>query len=199
MASSSLVTLSCVKDCVDDDGDFDAEDSVIKLNMFSYDDQNEVVTIPLCNIEGGGGDGDCTDLAYAIRHENYKDDSDHDDDFALIFLPDIPKVNEGFVADIDPVKLNSDANVPVDGEELEVFGWGRTGFDGEDPTNQPKVPHTVILQYHPNDQCQENYHRREDIITDSMLCAFGDEAVGTGDSGKQRDDSFIPEEFRSNF
>ena len=172
------------EDCVDEDGDFDGENKVIKLNMYSYDDQNEVVTIPLCNIEGGGGDGDCTDIAYAIRHENYEDDSRHDDDFALIFLPDISEVNTGFVADIDPVKLNSNANVPVDGEELEVFGWGSTNF-AEDDDAFPKVPHTVTLQYHPNDQCQEKYDRNERIITSSMLCAFGDEAVGGGDSGKQ--------------
>ena len=181
MASSSLVTLSCVKDCVDNDGDFDAEDSVIKLNMYSYENQNEVVTIPLCNIEGGGGDGDCTDIAYAIRHENYDDDS-MDNDFALIFLPDISAVNEGFVAAIDPVKLNSDVNVPADGEKLEVFGWGRTGFDKQDPTNQAKVPHTTILQYVPDDQCEAAWGCE---IFDSMLCAIADgQAVGNGDSGK---------------
>jgi hypothetical protein len=178
----------CVKDCVDVNGDFNAEDSVIKLNMYSYDVQNKVVTIPLCNIEGGGGDGDCTDLAYAIRHENYDDDS-FDNDFALIFLPDIPEVNTGIVADIDPVKLNSDANVPEDGEELEVFGWGRTGFDGEDPTNQPKVPNTVNLQYVPAAQCEEAWG--EGKISDSMLCAIADgKAVGTGDSGKHMIVSF---------
>ena len=59
------------KDCVDEKGVFDGQNKVVKLNMYSYDDQDEVVTIPVCSIEGGGGDGDCTDLAYAIRHENF--------------------------------------------------------------------------------------------------------------------------------
>jgi hypothetical protein len=178
------------QDCVfndDDNGATIKANRVIKLNMYDYDDQTNVVTIPLCPIKGGGED--ClTDSAYAVYHENYDDNSLRSGhDFALIFLPDISAVNEGFVAEIDPVKLNSDANVPVDGEELEVFGWGSTTF-AEEPEDFPKVPNTVNLQYVPDDQCEADW---ESSIADSVLCAIADgKAVGGGDSGKHMIVSF---------
>ena len=186
MASSSLVALSCVKDCVDDDGDFDAEESVIKLNMYSYDDQNEVVTIPLCNIEGGGGDGDCTDLAYAIRHENFNGVL-NGNDFALIILPNTSEVVEGVLAEISPVKLNSDINVPADGDDLETFGWGSTSTD--DQVAPPKIPNTVFLKYLEDEQeCEERMVAGGGIafeVSTSMLCTIGDGTTSAyrGDSG----------------
>lgn len=159
---------------------FSATDA-ITLNFYSYDDLGDNVTIRLCGNESGGG---CSaDLAYAVRHPRY-DNFTTMNDFALIILPNTTAVTEGAVAEIDPVKLNSDINVPADGEELEVFGWGRLKFDKTDPRTLPRVPNTVILQYRPNDQCQKLYDRKEIVITEDMLCAFGDEAVGDGDSGK---------------
>lgn len=174
------------QDCFTDDksqnmnATFSATDA-ITLNFYSYDDLGDNVTIRLCGNESGGG---CSaDLAYAVRHPRY-DNFTTMNDFALIILPNTTAVTEGAVAEIDPVKLNSDINVPTDGEELEVFGWGRLKFDKTDPRTRARVPNTVILQYRPNDQCQKLYDRDEEVITDDMLCAFGDEAVGSGDSGK---------------
>lgn len=177
------------QDCVFNDSDGGATikaSRVVKLNMYDYDDQTDVVTIKLCTIKGGG-DNCLADSAYAVYHENY-DNVSFDNDFALIFLPDISAVNEGFVAEINPVKLNSDANVPADGEQLEVFGWGATTFEAN-WDDIPKVPNTVILQYVPDDQCEAAWGCE---IFDSMLCAIADgQAVGNGDSGKQK---IVPEE-----
>lgn len=174
------------KDCVDKDGVFNGQNKVIKLNMYSYDDQDGVVTIPLCSIEGGGGDGDCTDLAYAIRHENFNGVL-NGNDFALIILPNTSEVVEGVLAEISPVKLNSDANVPADGDDFETFGWGRISTDDE--VAPPKIPNTVFLKYLEDEQeCEERMVAGGGIafeVSTSMLCTIGDGTTSAyrGDSG----------------
>lgn len=75
-------------------------------------------------------------------------------DFALIFLPDIPDVNEGVVAGIVPVELNSDEDVPTGCDVLEVFGWGLTGTD---QINAPLVPNTGKMVSIPIKVCEAIY------------------------------------------
>jgi hypothetical protein len=142
----------------------------IMMNFYSYDNLDGSVKIQLCPNQGGGGD--ClANSAYAVRHPQYKSLLN---DFALIFLPEDTSTLDG----ISPVMLNSDKDVPMDGEDLEVFGWGRTS------TNQtiapPRVPNTVKLNYIPNENCKKKFN-----IDDSVLCANGDgtTSIYKGDSG----------------
>jgi hypothetical protein len=99
----------------------------------------------------------------------------------------------GFVAKIDPVKLNSDAYVPTDADFLEAFGWGCLSFGANNECNEgeynPKVPHTVDLKYITNGQCLELYRpngAKDGDIYVSFLCVMtGITGTGFGDSGKQ--------------
>ncbi len=148
--------------------------------MYSYDFQDGSVQIPLCSIEGGSAA--CwapTPWAYAVRHPDYTTVGNFRNDVALIFLPDIPEVNEGVVAEIVPVTLNSYSSIPEDGQELELFGWGLTGTD---QTFFPPVPHTVKVNSYPFDQCNGIYLNQLD---NSMMCTFGDGTTSAykGDSG----------------
>jgi hypothetical protein len=173
--------LLCSQDCftaVDGTTNFKAPDAV-NLNLYSYDVLDGSVQVQLCPNEGGGGD--CSaGSAYAVRHPDYTY-ALFGNDFALIFLPDIPDVNEGVVAGIVPVTLNSNRDVPMDGNELEVFGWGLTGTD---QTETSRVPHTIKVNSVPIDQCRKTYGLKK-RNTDSMLCTFGDGTKVTwlGDSG----------------
>lgn len=158
--------------------DFVAPDNVV-LNLYNYDVPAEAVTIPLCGTEGGAVD--CSaNSAYAVRHESYNmRNAEHD--FALIILPNTAEVNMGPVAKINPVKLNSNINVPSVGEVLETFGWGSNKT--LPVLTKPEVPNTVNLHYLPNDECKQT--KWGDRITGSMLCAVGNgtTSVFKGDTG----------------
>lgn len=148
--------------------------------MYSYDFQDGSVQIPLCSIEGGSAACRApTPWAYAVRHPDY-DDVSLRNDVALIFLPDIPEVNEGVVAEIVPVTLNSYSSIPEDGQELELFGWGNIDIDG----TAPRVPHTVKVNSYPFDQCNDGTWFLNKL-DNSMLCTFGDGTTSAykGDSG----------------
>jgi hypothetical protein len=167
--------LLCSQDCFTPGGttNFKALGTV-RLNIYSYDFLDGSVQVQLCPNEGGGGD--CPDnSAFAVRHPDYAGV----DYFALIFLPDIPEVNEGVVAEIVPVTLNSYSSIPEDGQELELCGWGLTGTD---QTESPRVPHTVKMNSFPFDQCNIMWLNKLD---NSMMCTLGDgtTSVYKGDSG----------------
>ena len=160
-------------DCVTNfDGNFELATSypwTINLNKYELDDDTDVLSYPLCPYEHGHDCG--PDQAYGVVHPYYDSIIDHD--FALLFLPDD-------VPDIQPVQLNADPNLPVDGDVLDTFGWGETEF------GSPNVPYTVDLHYVPNEQCiAYPYRWPADLITPSMLCAI-DEGKDTcyGDSGE---------------
>ena len=160
-------------------------DKEIKFNMYSYDEQTDVVSIRLCSQQGGGGD--ClADSAHAVLHKDYNG-FPNGNDFALIILPNTPEVGEGVVAEISPVKLNSDIKVPVDGDDLETFGWGDTSTDVE--VAPPKIPNTVFLKYLEDEQeCEERMVAGGGLVfevSNSMLCTIGDGTTSAyhGDSG----------------
>jgi hypothetical protein len=176
-----------LQDCVTarSSNDFEAVDKEIKFNMYSYDEQTDVVSIRLCSQQGGGGD--ClADSAYAVRHKDYNGAS-NGNDFALIILPNTSEVVEGVLAEISPVMLNSDINVPADGDDLETFGWGDTSTDVE--VAPPKIPNTVFLKYLEDEQeCEERMVAGGGLVfevSNSMLCTIGDGTTSAyhGDSG----------------
>jgi hypothetical protein len=176
-----------LQDCVTarSSNDFEAVDKEIKFNMYSYDEQTDVVSIRLCSQQGGGGD--ClADSAYAVRHKDYNGAS-NGNDFALIILPNTSEVVEGVLAEISPVMLNSDINVPADGDDLETFGWGDTSTDDE--VAPPKIPNTVFLKYLEDEQeCEERMVAGGGLVfevSNSMLCTIGDGTTSAyhGDSG----------------
>ena len=82
---------------------------------------------------------------YIQRHPDYVN-LNQGEDFAIICL-------EQPVEGIEPVKLNSDTKIPVDGSTLEVFGWGRTQTTPNE-IQRPDLPQTADLEYITNEEAQ---------------------------------------------
>ena len=78
-----------------------------------------------------------------------------------------------------PIKMNNDPNVPSDGQELVVMGYGETYYGSP-------VSNTLLqtqVYYMTNEQCRATAYDDKEI-TDSMLCAAAPGADAcTGDSG----------------
>ncbi len=106
-------------------GDFSPKPE-IKFNRYSQKDDKDdgvIVTIELCQTEEGKSR--CGSLAYVVRHRDYNPGT-KEHDITLIFLQeDLPEDRQ-----IPNVVLNCDPNVPLAGQELEVFGWGHTSYPG---------------------------------------------------------------------
>jgi hypothetical protein len=102
--------------------------ATIDINRYSYGNETDVVAIPLCPQENVDDCENKDQVAYVVHHKDFqgkKDENFHlNYDFALIIIPNTKAANEGIIANIRPMKLNADDNVPADGEELETFGWG---------------------------------------------------------------------------
>ena len=132
----------------------------------------------MCPYENGNGDK-CVDKdqAYIVEHRHYNKVTT-DQDFALIILPNTTAVNEGIVANIRPVRLNEDDDVPADGEELETFGWGDMGSG----LGYPRVPYTIPVEQYSQDKCEQDYEKNGNVVTENMLC-ITTPATGSGDSG----------------
>ena len=159
----------------------------ISFNRYAQDNNTGVITIPLCQTEGRFGcDGD---EAYVVRHPDWNATS-FKNDIALIFLP------EGGgrqVANLPNVALNCIPNVPVDGQELEVFGWGLTCEPSkpDPPCPDGELPNDIQtgkLKYLTNEDCDTLYCGFCcGVFTVDMLCANTDStsgvAVGGGDPG----------------
>ena len=200
MSSTSLLSSL---DCFTQDGDF-VPQSEIQFNRYAQDDNDGVITVRLCQTEGGFECED--DLAYVVRYLDYVPPLQND--VALIFMPpELPVEDEQRIANLPNVALNCDPNIPVDGQELEAFGWGRTcepsktaapipapGEPTAAPTpsafiecpfgEEPNEIQTGTLEYLTNQECNALWGGG---ITDDMLCAKTDStngvAVGIGDSG----------------
>ena len=138
-----------------------------QFNRYAQDDDNGVITIPLCQTEGRFG---CDGLAYVMRHPNYDGLTRNGNDIALIFLQsDLPEE----IDQIPNVALNCNPSVPAVGQDLEAFGWGSTDF----PTQvNPNEIQTATIQAVTNADCGND---RDDI-----LCA-GQAGISAapGDSG----------------
>jgi hypothetical protein len=118
-----------------------------------------------------------------VRHPGYNGVVSAGNDVALIFLPVGQQITT-----IDPVRLNRNRDVPVSGQNLEVFGWGDTCYGGTPgcllntpAAETPNEPRTGILATVTNQVCGEIW---VDRFTNDILCARTEGvAVGNGDSG----------------
>ena len=151
----------------------------------------------MCQTEFGIG-CDTDDLAYVWRHPDWNTNT-FENDVALIFLPAAQRISPNFIR---PVTLNRNPNVPVDGQEVEAFGWGTTcdapataapivAPATAAPTPTPECRDSIVLdeiqkgnlRYLTNRVC----NNLNDGISIDMMCARTDSvrgvAVGFGDSG----------------
>ena len=82
------------------------------------------------------------------------------------------------------VQLNFDPNVPVDGQEVTVMGWGLT--DPDESSTSP-ILLEAQLQIVSNEECaasMDPYSNYEELVYDDMVCAYGAGADSCqGDSG----------------
>ncbi|KAL7504066.1 hypothetical protein ACHAXN_002079 [Cyclotella atomus] len=123
-----------------------------------------------------------------IRHPDF-DQETVNNDFLLIVLDGVSK--------FPSIRLNSDASIPADNDNLVVMGWGDVNPSDAVQTTSDYLRDTTVL-YVPNDECETSkgwvdteqgptmgYY--EGGISDNMMCAVDD--VGTvsdacqGDSG----------------
>ena len=128
---------SPLQDCftvrVGDDFDPSTE---IQFNRYAQDNNAGIIPIQLCQTEFRNG---CDGLAYVVRHPGYNGVVSAGNDVALIFLP----VGQQII-NIDPVRLNRNGDVPASGQNLEVFGWGRTS-NNPNPISAIEIQ-TAIVQ-----------------------------------------------------
>jgi hypothetical protein len=168
----ALTPLLFPPDCFNNGGAFKPKHS-IDFNRYAQDDDTDVTTIGLCQTAGDS----CADksLAYVIRHAGWNT-ATNENDVALIILPEAKKITS-----IPPVALNRDPNVPANGKELEVFGWGLI-------SNDPKVilPTHIMTgkqKYLTNTACQVGWQGSA-VITNDMLCGKSETvSAARGDSG----------------
>jgi len=167
----------------DDGSSYIYEGDTVNFNVHELDktiNNSNVISYELCTNQYGT-DCNTTQLAYAVWHPEYNlnEETSVDKDYALIFLPEE-------ITTIDPVGLNSNVNLPTDGDDLEAFGWGLEDSKDDD---LPNVPNTVTVQYVTNEECGEAYgkdtkHFSAATITDFQLCAAGNgKDTCQGDSG----------------
>ncbi|KAL3816945.1 hypothetical protein ACHAXA_001773 [Cyclostephanos tholiformis] len=175
---SRRVVLSAARGNPNPPGGFNPAES-IDFNRYAQDDNGGVTTIPLCQTENNSCED--TGLAYVIRHQDWRFNT-FTNDVALIILPEGRQITT-----IPPVILNRNPNVPVDGQEVEAFGWGLTNrrpFPGVFPNEIQ----TGTLEYLTNRECRRLLNANNDqTITGDMMCARTDStngvATGGGDSG----------------
>eukprot|EP00970_Alexandrium_tamarense_P000139 scaffold18_cov241-Alexandrium_tamarense.AAC.2 len=100
-----------------------------------------------------------------------------ENDVALLYLPN-------GMYDIDPVQLNEDPNVPVDGSPLDLAGWGAYNIT-DYYSYYSNVPLSTTLNYVTNADCMSPpFIWQEGDITDSMMCAIDEDSSACyGDSG----------------
>ena len=109
-----------------------------------------------------------------MRHPDYDSFTQNGNDIALIFLQsDLPEDRQ-----IPNVALNCNPNVPVNGQKLDVFGWGLI-------SNEPDLRDAIEIQTATvsaltNADC----NNVSPTILDDMLCVQQEGIeVGKGDSG----------------
>ena len=68
----------------------------------------------------------------------------------------------------------------VDGEEVDVAGWGATTETGRRPAT---VLQTLGLSVTDGEQCKEVYSERGGVLASSQICAGGQRGKVSGSSG----------------
>jgi len=116
---------------------------------------------------------------YVQRYPDYVKASEGED-FAIICL-------EQPVEDVEPVKLNDDSKIPVDGSTLEAFGWGaiKQNPDGEVIEN-PNLPRTADVEYLTNEEVQKPPYNQQFVTPTMVFTIDPTQATCRGDSGKNR-------------
>ena len=112
---------------------------------------------------------------YIQRHPDYVNVG-QGEDFAIICL-------EQPVEDVEPVQLNSDSNIPVDGSTLEAFGWGLIQTT-PNPRVLPDLPQTADLEYLTNEEVEEPPYNRGFATPTMIFTIDPTQSVCQGDSGK---------------
>jgi hypothetical protein len=80
---------------------------------------------------------------------------------------------------IPDVTLNCNPNVPVDGQELEFFGWGCV--DKNDCALEPNLIQTGMLEYLTNQECTKlclEYPNCGTTIPGDQLCVNTNSTTG---------------------
>eukprot|EP00804_Cyclotella_cryptica_P010848 CCRYP_008784-RA/>CCRYP_008784-RA protein AED:0.04 eAED:0.04 QI:129/1/1/1/1/1/3/505/385 len=135
----------------------------VEFNRHDLFDDTDVIRLSLSDLSQCDGD--------VVYHPEY-DSSTLDNDVAILFLPTA-------INDITPVTLNTNPNLPVVGDPLDVAGWGATEY------GFPTVPNAVTLASLSNEACTKKpYRYKDDEITDSMMCAHAEgKSACAGDVG----------------
>lgn len=92
---------------------------------------------------------------------------------------------------VDPVRINSDADFPMEGESLTVIGWGANDLTFSSSgvvvsSTNPNITQEVELNYIGNERCDELFRPYVGVNTTSdMMCAGDQEGKSScfGDSG----------------
>ena len=124
------------------------------------------------NVHDGDDVGSC---AVFERHENYQDENDMNNDFALCKLRTSVNIDQNSVK----LEVNFDTTVPDNGEMVTAIGMGTLEYGGAITTKLQWVDIPSIT----NEKCSQRYGGS---ITDAMMCAAFDEGGKDscqGDSG----------------
>ena len=82
---------------------------------------------------------------------------------------------------ITPVQLNSNNLIPVNGAELDVFGWGNTQ---KDPVVQTNIPQMADVTYISNDVASNPpYNKGSLVAASTMFTIDPTQSICQGDSG----------------
>jgi hypothetical protein len=126
----------------------------VEFNRYSWFNDTDVERVYIKDRSQCDGD---------VVYHPYYNDTEFDNDVALIFLPNP-------VTDFTPVQLNEDKNVPKDGNKVNVAGWGLWNVDF--PIFNYWGPEEVTYDYVPNEACSKKPYRwPEEYILDSTICA----------------------------
>eukprot|EP00546_Thalassionema_frauenfeldii_P008848 CAMPEP_0178909942 /NCGR_PEP_ID=MMETSP0786-20121207/8818_1 /TAXON_ID=186022 /ORGANISM="Thalassionema frauenfeldii, Strain CCMP 1798" /LENGTH=626 /DNA_ID=CAMNT_0020582131 /DNA_START=388 /DNA_END=2268 /DNA_ORIENTATION=+ len=122
------------------------------------------------------GRGDIHSIIDRFPHPQYNNGYyTHDNDIMLLRLSEP-------VMEYDPIPLNFQTNIPQNGQDLKVIGFGRLESGG----NIPNTLQEVVVQYVDTDTCNDNDSYSGSINDDTMFCAGvpgGGKDSCQGDSG----------------
>ncbi len=134
------------------------------------------------SIEGGGLGRFCDEIVRDPKYGTGESASNYD--FALCKLNrPVEDYNTGNVR----LEMNWDENIPSEGDNLQVMGYGTEEYGPSSPSLTEDLMH-VTVSYISNEECSSNdkYGGTRFSITDAMLCAGvpeGGKDACQGDSG----------------
>lgn len=115
-----------------------------------------------------------------VPHKKYNDDTT-DNDFMLVFLKDPTELKEGQVG---LVKLNNDASLLAEDDDVTVMGWGVTNTNTGLLSDVLMEVDVSVVTNEKCDTSSDGSDSYEGQITENMLCAMdkGEDSC-QGDSG----------------